>query len=92
MPDFGLKRENHDARLPGEFYPPMAAQQVNVQPRMIDANVEAAALFALNLAVLPPQIAGWLSERLGWGAKWWAQDKAGADLSPAPVLSRSLSS
>ena len=90
MPDFGLKRENHDARLPGEFYRPMPAQQVSVQPRMIHAKV--AALFVLNLAVLLPQIAGWLPERLGWGAKWWAQDKADADLSPAPAVSRSLSS
>lgn len=50
MPDFGLKLENHYARLPGEFYTLMPAEQVGVQPRLIHANAKAAALIGLDPA------------------------------------------
>jgi serine/tyrosine/threonine adenylyltransferase len=50
MPDFGLKLENHYARLPGEFYTQMPAEQVGVQPRLIHANARAASLLGLDPA------------------------------------------
>ncbi len=50
MPDFGLNLENHYARLPGEFYTLMPAEQVGVQPRLIHANAKAAALIGLDPA------------------------------------------
>ncbi len=45
---FGLRLENHYARLPGEFYTAMPAEQVGVQPRLIHANPRAAALIGLD--------------------------------------------
>ena len=51
MPDFGLKLENHYARLPGEFFTLMPAEQVGVQPRLIHANARAAASLGLDPAV-----------------------------------------
>jgi hypothetical protein len=48
MPDFGLKLENHYSRLPGEFYTLMPAEGVGVQPRLLHANVGAAALIGLD--------------------------------------------
>jgi len=50
MPGFGLKLENHYARLPGEFYALMPAERVGVQPRLIHANAKAAALIGLDSA------------------------------------------
>ena len=50
MPGFGLKLENHYARLPGEFYTRMPAEQVGMQPRLIHANAKAAALIGLDSA------------------------------------------
>ena len=50
MPSFRLKLENHYARLPGEFYTLMPAEQVGVQPRLIHANAKAAALIGLDPA------------------------------------------
>jgi len=50
MPAFGLKLENHFARLPGEFYTLMPAEQVGVQPRLVHANPKAAALIGLEPA------------------------------------------
>ncbi|HEY4077743.1 MAG TPA: YdiU family protein [Rhizomicrobium sp.] len=47
---FGLKLENHYARLPGEFYTLMPAQAAGVQPRLLHANAGAAALIGLNPA------------------------------------------
>jgi len=47
MPAFGLKLENHFARLPGEFYTLMPAEQVGVKPRLVHANPKAAALIGL---------------------------------------------
>jgi len=45
---FGLKLENHYARLPGEFYTLMPAEGVGVQPRLLHANPGAAALIGLD--------------------------------------------
>jgi len=50
MPAFGLKLENHFARLPGEFYTLMPAEQVGVKPRLVHANPKAAALIGLEPA------------------------------------------
>jgi uncharacterized protein YdiU (UPF0061 family) len=50
MPGFGLKLENHYARLPGEFYTQMPAEQVGVRPRLLHANAKAAALIGLDAA------------------------------------------
>src|SRR6188768_3245302 len=50
MPGFGLKLDNHYARLPGEFYTLMPPEQVGVQPRLIHANAKAAALIGLDTA------------------------------------------
>jgi protein adenylyltransferase len=47
---FGLKLENHYARLPGEFYTLMPAQKVGVQPRLLHANPKAAALIGMDAA------------------------------------------
>ena len=44
---FGLTLENHYARLPGEFYTLMPAEKVGVQPRLLHANAEAAALIGM---------------------------------------------
>ena len=45
---FGLKLENHYARLPGEFYTLMPAEKVGVQPRLLHANPKAASLIGLD--------------------------------------------
>jgi len=50
MPRFGLSLENHYARLPGEFYTLMPAEQVGVQPRLLHANARAAALIGMDPA------------------------------------------
>ncbi|HEY4075388.1 MAG TPA: YdiU family protein [Rhizomicrobium sp.] len=47
---FGLKLENHYARLPGEFYTLMPAEGVGVQPHLLHANPGAAALIGLDPA------------------------------------------
>jgi uncharacterized protein YdiU (UPF0061 family) len=47
---FGLKLENHYSRLPGEFYTLMPAEEVGVQPRLLHANPQAAALIGLDPA------------------------------------------
>ncbi|MBW8708977.1 MAG: YdiU family protein, partial [Alphaproteobacteria bacterium] len=47
---FGLKLENHYARLPGEFYTLMPAEKVGVQPRLLHANPQAAALLGMDPA------------------------------------------
>jgi uncharacterized protein YdiU (UPF0061 family) len=47
---FGLKIENHYARLPGEFYTLMPAEKVGMQPRLLHANPKAAALIGLDPA------------------------------------------
>src|SRR5471030_2315914 len=49
---FGLKLENHYARLPGEFYTLMPAEKVGVQPRLLHANQEAAALIGMHAGAL----------------------------------------
>jgi hypothetical protein len=51
MSDFGLKLENHYARLPGDFYTAMPAEKVGKAPRLIHANPAAAALLDLDPAV-----------------------------------------
>ncbi|HEY0265243.1 MAG TPA: protein adenylyltransferase SelO family protein, partial [Rhizomicrobium sp.] len=51
MSDFGLKLENHYARLPEEFYTRMPAEKAGEQPRLIHANPSAAALIDLDPAV-----------------------------------------
>lgn len=48
MPGFGLKLENHYARLPAQFYTLMPAEQVGEAPRLIHANESAAALLDLD--------------------------------------------
>ncbi len=45
---FGLKLENHYARLPDEFYTLMPAEEVGVQPRLLHANPKAAALIGMD--------------------------------------------
>ena len=40
MPGFGLRLGNHYARLPGELYSLMPAEQVGEQPLLIHANVK----------------------------------------------------
>ena len=45
---FGLKLENHYARLPGEFYTLMPAEKVGIQPRLLHANPKAAALIGMD--------------------------------------------
>jgi uncharacterized protein YdiU (UPF0061 family) len=50
MTGFGLKLEHHYARLPGEFYTLMPAEQLGVKPRLIHANSKSAALIGLNPA------------------------------------------
>ena len=45
---FGLKLENHYARLPGEFYTLMPAEKVGVRPRLLHANPKAAALIGMD--------------------------------------------
>jgi uncharacterized protein YdiU (UPF0061 family) len=47
---FGLKLENHYSRLPGEFYTLMPPEGVGVQPRLLHANLRAAALIGLDPA------------------------------------------
>ena len=49
---FGLKLENHYARLPGEFYTLMPAEKVGVQPRLLHANPKAAALIGMDAGAL----------------------------------------
>jgi len=51
MSDFGLRLENHYARLPGDFYTQMPAEKVGAAPRLIHANSKAAALLDLDPAV-----------------------------------------
>jgi uncharacterized protein YdiU (UPF0061 family) len=50
MSDFGLKLENHYARLPEDFYTRMPAEKVGEQPRLIHANASAASLIDLDPA------------------------------------------
>jgi len=50
MSDFGLKLENHYARLPEEFYTRMPAGKIGT-PRLVHANPQAAALIDLDPAV-----------------------------------------
>ena len=50
MTGFGLKLEHHYAKLPGEFYTLMPAEQLGVKPRLIHANSKSAALIGLNPA------------------------------------------
>jgi hypothetical protein len=45
---FGLKLENHYARLPGEFYTAMPAERVGKKPVLLHANSQAAALIGLD--------------------------------------------
>jgi uncharacterized protein YdiU (UPF0061 family) len=45
---FGLKLENHYARLPGEFYTAMPAERVGEKPLLLHANAKAAALIGLD--------------------------------------------
>ena len=45
---FGLKLENHYARLSGEFYTKMPAEKVGVQPQLLHANPKAAPLIGLD--------------------------------------------
>src|ERR1700749_2238852 len=45
---FGLKLENHYARLPGEFYTAMPAERVGEKPVLLHANPKAAALIGLD--------------------------------------------
>src|SRR6201996_6472505 len=47
---FGLKLENHYARLPGEFYTAMPAERVGEHPRLLHANPKAAPLIGLDPA------------------------------------------
>ena len=46
-PAFGLRLENHYARLPGEFYTRMPAERVGETLTLLHANPEAAALIGL---------------------------------------------
>jgi hypothetical protein len=45
---FGLALENHYARLPGEFYTAMPAEQVGKKPVLLHANPKAASLIGLD--------------------------------------------
>ena len=45
---FGLKLENHYARLPGEFYTAMPAERVGEKPFLLHANPKAASLIGLD--------------------------------------------
>jgi len=45
---FGLKLENHYARLPGEFYTAMPAERVGEKPVLLHANRKAASLIGLD--------------------------------------------
>ncbi len=47
---FGLKLENHYARLPGEFYTLMPGEKVGVRPQLLHANAGAAALIGMEPA------------------------------------------
>jgi uncharacterized protein YdiU (UPF0061 family) len=49
---FGLKLENHYARLPGEFYTLMPAERVGAHPQLLHANAGAAELIGLDPAAL----------------------------------------
>jgi uncharacterized protein YdiU (UPF0061 family) len=51
MSDFGLRLENHYARLPDDFYTRMPAEKVGAAPRLIHANPAAAALLDLDPAL-----------------------------------------
>src|SRR5580698_7857621 len=51
MSDFGLRLENHYARLPDDFYTSMPAEKVGEKPRLIHANPDAADLLDLDPAV-----------------------------------------
>ena len=51
MSDFGLKLENHYARLPDEFYTQMPAEKIGAQPHLIHANPKAAVLLDLDPSV-----------------------------------------
>ena len=51
MSDFGLRLENHYATLPQAFYTRMPAEKVGAAPRLIHANVAAAALLDLDPSV-----------------------------------------
>jgi uncharacterized protein YdiU (UPF0061 family) len=51
MSDFGLRLENHYARLPEDFYTKMPAEKVGEAPRLIHANRSAAELLDLDPAV-----------------------------------------
>jgi uncharacterized protein YdiU (UPF0061 family) len=48
MSDFGLKLENHYARLPADFYTAMPAEKVGEAPQLIHANPAAATLIDLD--------------------------------------------
>ena len=48
MSDFGLSLENHYAGLPDDFYTKMPAEKVGEHPRLLHANVKAAALLDLD--------------------------------------------
>ena len=51
MSDFGLRLENHYARLPEDFYTSMPAEKVGETPRLIHANRDAAELLDLDPSV-----------------------------------------
>src|ERR1700722_4059092 len=51
MSDFGLRLENHYARLPDDFYTSMPAEKIGERPRLIHANPDAAELLDLDPAV-----------------------------------------
>ncbi|HEX4117784.1 MAG TPA: YdiU family protein [Rhizomicrobium sp.] len=51
MSDFGLRLENHYARLPEDFYTKMPAEKVGETPRLIHANRDAAELLDLDPSV-----------------------------------------
>ncbi|HEY4275048.1 MAG TPA: protein adenylyltransferase SelO family protein, partial [Rhizomicrobium sp.] len=50
-PTFGLRLENHYARLPGEFYTRMLAERVGEALALLHANPKAAGLIGLDPAV-----------------------------------------
>jgi hypothetical protein len=50
-PTFGLRLENHYARLPGEFYTRMPAERVGEALALLHANPKAAGLIGLDPAV-----------------------------------------
>src|ERR1700722_2041077 len=50
MSDFGLRLENHYARLPDDFYTSMPAEKIGERPRLIHANPAGAELLDLDPA------------------------------------------